>query len=623
MGLDTDIAKLIRDKWATKSVLTNAPLPKEPFVDIVDFPTEITNKMGPNLDYLMTGLEFYAWKMEPVRHLLMNTACIAYIFSMDDQPRVPKEKEAEQKNRMKEPKDKTKIVYPYSDDVKIGDKGVAYRTEEGELIIESLDMRRMAKTRGMRKKLCAYMVEKFKQNEVIPHGKYLILDYHGDGPHVLTSDARSVSTVIQESKWKHEYGEADLGVFFWAHIFYKYTRRMYTIDTDYIAISTAYVGSVDKKYTEKPIYWICPDRCTFKVQTMVRDTLDALDIPWQAFLLACILAGTDFAKKKLILNGINVLAVFKATIRSIASISAPDVGIDIEDPKTSFEVLIDLILRWAYDARFDFEASEIVGNREGIYRTDSHMLSPTGVKTSGKYKELVRTHSNPDGVSTNVKEENTEMTTNNKRKPDDRSETPIQQKKQKGDDGTVRKLFESDSDIESDRDGDIDMKQEVTSVSYVPCTADLFSDSEEEEDNPCRMKRSGSLLDIEVEEPLEDDWRSPFQKLDVLNGMVNLEINKQAKENIDTEWKWIHDTRVLNKALRQANPKVDVDALMHPACTYVPYTLRALHKRIEKKKLKMIHVPEAEQRKNAYKIIRFNFLYWANHWDKKHADVCL
>ena len=126
---------------------------------------------------------------------------------------------------------------------------------------------------------------------------------------------------IQKPYLDHRIGEADLACFHWARHFRRYHILVHCVDTDYIPLSLLYEHEMEKSFfmqlrTRSKRKRDDPE--TLAAQPVCMDVHAAVatlkDHGWSvhAFVLACIVCGTDFVKKNRVLDWIPYHLIFQA-----------------------------------------------------------------------------------------------------------------------------------------------------------------------------------------------------------------------------------------------------------------------------------------------------------------------
>jgi hypothetical protein len=325
MGIDTEFRSIIRAELAPSAFHKGAMrVPNHVF--ICDLLSYIVNAaVGPNFNYMYTGLQLYQELMRIVKLQWDNGAAVVIIVC-DDQDGVPVQKAATQAKRSSvsthEPYDTSKQSY------KITTRGLSSDGVSDEMF----DIRRLFRTRALRKPVCEFLASMLKE-EVLAHGKAIVLHYQQQ-PVVIWSE-----TGCEEFDFTYTgrtFGEADLACMQWAYQFQNHDVVYFTTDTDFMPLFANFYDKTGGDKRTKAFYWVY--ECEFlsrsrekresalwvDATSMIRQTLAELNMTPHAFMMMCILGGTDFFDKKSILTQIGP----KRTLTAIKNYSATRSSLD-------------------------------------------------------------------------------------------------------------------------------------------------------------------------------------------------------------------------------------------------------------------------------------------------------
>lgn len=258
----------------------------------------------------MTGREMFDVWIRPLLDAF-NGGYHTCVSCWDDPARVPTQKHDEQSGR----DSRTKHI-AYSAGARIVDGGVLLK---GQTTPELVDRDRLACSRDLRTAMCRYFVGVLK-NYALPAGKRLIVDFEATGPWAFEAGRKWV----QLTKMRHPFGEADLMVPFWCRVYRESNIYVETIDSDVFMILLNYWdrhGSQHRRgdgaRTNIAYDWDKSTDPLDKENTKVYGYIDiaamhtAMGDRLRVFLLACVLCGCDYLKKRDILHGVGSDRVFE------------------------------------------------------------------------------------------------------------------------------------------------------------------------------------------------------------------------------------------------------------------------------------------------------------------------
>ena len=300
MGFDNDVLRqaetLTTCKRTTPLPAQLGPVAKE------DVLVRLFQAKGAN-DYKYTGEALFEYFFRPIRTRLLFSPASVYIATCDNPKGVPPEKAETQADRSKK-----STVVPYPDTWHVCNQGMSSDVGKTELI----DVRRLMRTRSSRIKLWLFLDLNVRRKFVMPRGKMFIFNYAHEGPYVHTYDGYS-----QRTDWFHNLGEADLSGPFFYWLFQKSHIEVITTDSDWTAIAMAYLSQVPKQMHPLGITLSCHVRgqaapAQLDLHRMYAELSDAFKMTPEQFVLACILTGSDYNKKKPVAHFYNAKAIVAA-----------------------------------------------------------------------------------------------------------------------------------------------------------------------------------------------------------------------------------------------------------------------------------------------------------------------
>lgn len=291
MGIDTALRTLLKESVSGVSWRTGPPSDLEKLVVVDDLLTRLFTMIGPNKNYMFTGLQLYASIMRPVRELLKSKHGYVYVLLCDDPEFVPAEKADEQKQR-----DSDSRTQPYDIDkgLSLCDEGLK---EQGKEQAEMFDVRRFVRTRSLRSKLCDYVATLFGNNEHVPDDKTFIMDYQGaKEPQVWGKPLPS-----GVSSKPHKHGESDPSMMYWALQFKDHPILLETTDSDIMPLCACLARKTDT--SELRVWWRYDRKITVDLVQLLKRSFKTYGLTAKQFALLCILTGTDFFDKKPVYHG--------------------------------------------------------------------------------------------------------------------------------------------------------------------------------------------------------------------------------------------------------------------------------------------------------------------------------
>lgn len=285
------------------------------FVVAEDLMSRLFKAKSQRGDYIFTGRELYDELTLPARKRLHESEMCTYVLLCDFAPNVPAEKIPTQTKRTErssvEPygeedigKDKSKVVI-VDGGIKVGDKEPF-----------PIDLQRLACTRPVRQALWNYMLQKFEEeiNEKkfvhdLPlrldkdHANSLLFEFNDMGAYIFGER----HDALVKAAVPHRHGEADTSIFYWSCITNPLPRILDTVDSDTIALHALLM----QKYgtdTGKTI-WKCDYNKYIDLNQLIEKSLKALKLDHRTFTILCILGGTDYFDRKLVLHQFGLEAI--------------------------------------------------------------------------------------------------------------------------------------------------------------------------------------------------------------------------------------------------------------------------------------------------------------------------
>jgi hypothetical protein len=308
MGLHGDIKKKIKEDWLPDCLIQGTPdlsnASGEPAgVFMEDFTCRVRGARAPTSDGRSSAAQIFQFLIKPAIDAFKSRQAHTYIICFDNQKRVPKEKHKTQSKR-----DNEKKIEPYPEEWEITDGGIGPQ-------FELIDPNRLMAGRPARTKLCRYFAEKIIEYDQDLFGGTIIFDHFDEGPLIRTQEGHRFM-----KEHLHQFGEADLALFYWCRVYHDSPVRMFTIDSDTIVISLLYLAfhPTDAHYRKQPIYWHHDPKKEeyFHLQKMHAGVQETLKWKVADFCVACIVCGTDFFEKDWLTADVGVRYVF-ATIQRL------------------------------------------------------------------------------------------------------------------------------------------------------------------------------------------------------------------------------------------------------------------------------------------------------------------
>lgn len=324
MGIDANIKKELKEKWAPKAFIQGKCDMKNG-VRMADLTFTIRNACrGASPTGLVTGQEIFNNIWAPCKASLTWQEALVYIFLFDYQPLVPKEKHKEQALRRKNLK-----LDPYPEEWVFSDLGIGPKeiivdefelgkgikiksqpNEEDKKEIELIHIERVMISFTMRSKLCTYLAKKIERT-IIPGGGTVIFDHFPQGPLI-----KKGNNFRYMSEHRHQWGEADLAIIYWSRLFHDYPIALRTVDSDVIPTFLLYLafhGSGDE-YRTQPIYWEADIKNQYFVHMQTLQKQIQEDLKWNIadFVTAILMCGSDYVDKPDVTYNIGIKDVFRA-----------------------------------------------------------------------------------------------------------------------------------------------------------------------------------------------------------------------------------------------------------------------------------------------------------------------
>lgn len=285
MGTDTDLVKLLRDRYALlawQSVRLKEPpaliVNGRPALEQLRIDDYLIRWKTLKPDSTYTVPELFAKFWKPVKDTLMkeSSSCTAFILIADDKSNVPHMKAAEQSKRgaAVAKSDEKKGIAPaeaYPEGWSLdAEKGVVYPQEEkvdGKIVVSwceevDVDIRRLRKSDPTGKKMWECFVPLIQEAMLdgCPEGRQVVFDFC-DTPMVFESDG----TVQRSTTLDHNLGEADGAMIWWAHWWMQRKQLksmeifLHTADSDILPLYLLYWSRLRPDHNNKQlnrIWWI-------------------------------------------------------------------------------------------------------------------------------------------------------------------------------------------------------------------------------------------------------------------------------------------------------------------------------------------------------------------------------
>lgn len=355
MGIDTDIRTVLIEEWAIEARLYHLPQLSKDSKGTFHWDDSLCRMhqcYGPRFEGKFTGKDAAMKLFEPALKKIYNSNNsnspnnkIVYMFCIDDDEHVPKEKLAELTNRTK-----TKILYPLG--AEFCDEGITLiHNNSGLKQTELMDLERVLNTRALRKKLWQYCL-KHLHTIKFPKDAIIIFNFKQLGPYVIYNGEPPRLT----TEWAHALGETDLSLPFWLWLFRDYDVILHTVDTDIIPITFSYIAGTVSSRLPKSIVWeyekrtgggknkkpIVKTPMLIDMYKLCQRAVESTKLNIQQFVLACILCKTDFYNKRLLTHGVSAPYIFQAIMLSKDYI-LQKIAPDVDDGELGLELYIRII----------------------------------------------------------------------------------------------------------------------------------------------------------------------------------------------------------------------------------------------------------------------------------------
>lgn len=268
---------------------------------------------GPRVLGQYTSRDLAQMFFKPVEDYFINGRGDTNVLVMvlDDDKHTPAEKLEEQNRRTKD-----RAMYP--SDVEFVDEGVKISvpvtSNETVRQVDLIDFAKVMANRTVRKKMWQYCI-KYMQTQVLPNGCTLIVSCDRSGPWMWQGN----KPAQHMTQWAHNLGEFDTSVPYWLWMFREYDIVVECEDTDFIPISMSYLSAAPQDCIPKSLVWHYVQKKDEKyftrlvdMKVLMNDTLESTGMTAQQFILAVILAGTDFYDKQWISGYFNEGLIFEA-----------------------------------------------------------------------------------------------------------------------------------------------------------------------------------------------------------------------------------------------------------------------------------------------------------------------
>ncbi len=250
-----------------------------------------------------------------------GTVCDIFVSAIDFSPNVPKLKEATQVERVAASVKTYQAqglaeVVPYPNEASFdAETGkIVYVDESGATRKDYICLRRLGMTKRVRAKLWPMLHEYFiARMGWAVRGRVFYFDYDASGPWQFTTKDFKDVEVVHRTDLAHELGEADPAMMWWL----KFLQRerldvhLLTTDSDLLPLYLAY-ASRSVPVSRSTVWWVYDADTALDFSYLYEHMQSRLGVHPLLFVLVCIVSGTDFVKKSLTTNYINLANVLEA-----------------------------------------------------------------------------------------------------------------------------------------------------------------------------------------------------------------------------------------------------------------------------------------------------------------------
>lgn len=372
MGIDTKIRKVIGEGVANRAFYEGMPpdyipapgrgankwmLLKDSLTDANYFRGLSGHNTDPSkgrMEYTFTGDEFYKEFMGDVWAALSSGHFRVVVMCVDIQEWVPSEKHAEQKKRSVA-RSKGPTITPVPDDARIGKHGI--RTGDGPW--KRFDIRACMKNRRWRANLWKYLMTRVYKSAALPVGTCIIFDYEATGPIMVQRPLKSQAmTRYRLVEHIHGYGEADRQIPYWMHQFPSLNVVLDSVDSDFLPIICHYIWTHGRK---RAIVWKYYRKKACHLNLTALNLFRKWGVSSIQFLTSCVLCGTDFFDKQLVLSRIGIDAVFYGVEHARIEGDALDRLVVTDDDVSilAYEEILRHIYTVYFKAKFDASRAKV------------------------------------------------------------------------------------------------------------------------------------------------------------------------------------------------------------------------------------------------------------------------
>jgi hypothetical protein len=339
MGLDTEIRRLLREEWAIQAFLDNgeamkANKLKPGGVEIEDGLTRLLHVTTAAHSSEFTGQELYETLKMPIHAAFTYSKAAVYVLMFDDEQKKPKEKARTQAKRAAA---SDQSIKPYKSNSVFCDAGITSLAvlnredddedygDEGAVAAATattkIDLRRLAKSRWLRRKLYTYFAHKFSQDTFIPEGSLLLFEYESDSVLQYPSSAAWPSSITKPTTFKHNHSESDPSCAYWAGVFHEKQVVITSTDTDIIGIFAAVFGKEGKKMSTS-LWWRYDKKVLVSLRMLIQLATMATGLTADQFMMYCISNGTDYVDDKKYARGFGPTYMLSAMRQCHRSVQA-------------------------------------------------------------------------------------------------------------------------------------------------------------------------------------------------------------------------------------------------------------------------------------------------------------
>jgi hypothetical protein len=308
MGIDTDIRKLLLEKWAPHAFIRGLGSGAVNKVVVDDVLTWLFQAHSPAGDTMFTGQELCEMLYRRVLKAMDRQHCTVYVALCDDPNGVPTQKARTQAKRSE--KDAAKN-HPYPQGSVLSLEGI--RGPYPDSVVKKLDITRLMRSRHLRKAMWKLMNDNIRSYN-FPTGKVFVFDFDITGPWI-----HSLAGPRHATELAHQHGEADISVLFYLWLFRGWHVEVRSTDTDGIPIILQYLKQTPLAQQPANVIWAYRQgkglEMAVDMKALTDSALKKTKLNYKQFVLACLVAGTDFVEKAPLAYFFNLDDIFEAAKR--------------------------------------------------------------------------------------------------------------------------------------------------------------------------------------------------------------------------------------------------------------------------------------------------------------------